>query len=99
MTPQIQNERRHADAVKSKAFDLLVGCLLGILVTGAASMYTVGARVSSLEVEVRYLRKDLDNIMRKPQSPTGTLDSSLQENAGNIAASLIVEPGPNESKR
>ena len=83
----IQNERRHADAVKSKAFDVLLGCLLGILVTGAASMYTVGARVSSLEVEVRYLRKDLDNIIRRPSQ---SLDSTVQEGAGNIAKSLVT---------
>ena len=84
----VQNERRHADAAKSKVFDLLIGCLLGVLVTGAASMYTVGARVSSLEVEVRYLRKDLDNVLRRPTSPS--LDSSVQEKAGDIAGSLLT---------
>lgn len=78
------NQERTATAIKARVFDLVLGAFVGVLVTGAASMYSVGSRVAALEVEVRFLRKDVDLALSRK---TGSLDSQLQEAAGDIARS------------
>lgn len=70
-----------------RLFDLLLGAFVGVLTTGAVSMYAVGNRVSALEVEVRFLRKDMDRALARQ---TGVLDSRLQEAAGDIERSRRV---------
>ena len=69
--------------MRSRAFDVLIGAMIGVLVTGAASMYAVGSRVSALEVEVRFLRKDVDRALAKT-----TTFTPLQ--GGDIAGSIAT---------
>lgn len=75
------NQVRRSDAIKARVFDLVLGAFVGVLTTGAVSMYTVMSRVTALEVEVRFLRKDVDRALSRQ---TGSLTSELQEAAGDI---------------
>ncbi len=43
----------------------LLGVLLGVLGTGAASMFLIGGRVSAVEVELKHIRRDLDVLLEK----------------------------------
>lgn len=71
---------------RSRVFDMLLGCLMGILTTGATSMWLVGQRVATLEVEVRVMRRDLDVLLTRPTGTT-TLDAL---GGGDIAKSIAT---------
>lgn len=50
---------------RHRLFDLALGALIGLLLAGASSMYMVGNRVAALEVQVQYLRADVDRLLRR----------------------------------
>lgn len=58
---------------RARVFDLLLGAFVGILSAGATSMWIVGRSVTALEVEMRFMRRDLDALLARPTGTT-TLD-------------------------
>lgn len=51
---------------RARIFDLLLGAFVGIFGTGVASMWLVGQRVTTIEAEVRFMRRDLDALLARP---------------------------------